>query len=288
MKLFTYIAHGMILVATVAVILAIIFFRTKTPQEQAQFFYELHNQFPFGSKEEAWILDKTIELDSTFDMAYRAKSIRYTRLGLLEEGMKYLNQAVDLNPVDHLGYRAYFKLFTLHDYRGAISDLVRLDPLTPDFRDAPWGHDIDFLLGLAYQGLGDYEKAFQYIDQSIMAASKERSEEWVDVEIFLYRGILQWKLNQQEGAIQDFEKAIQYYDKFTEAYYYKSLVEHEMGNLSEAVSSIQLAKQYFQQGYRELHPYYQLPFQVELADIEEALNEIVMISANRGELAESL
>ena len=245
MKIFTYIAHGMIMVATIGIVFAIVFFKTKSPREQAQVFYDLHNQFPFGSKEEAWVLDKAIELDSTFSMAYRAKSLRYTRVGLLEEGMKYLDHAVALDPIEHLGYRGYYRLFSLHDYHGAIEDLNRLDQLTPGFRDAPWGHDIYFLLGLAYLGLEDRESAFDYIDKSIVETSKERSEEWVNVEIFLYRGLIQWDLGRPQEALEDMNKAILFYDRFSEAYFHKAKIEQALGHLSEAIQSVKMAKKTF-------------------------------------------
>ena len=76
----------------------------------------------------------------------------------------------------------------------------------------------------------------------------------------------------------DFDKAIKYYDKFSEAYFYKAAVEQEVGNLSEAIQSLQTAKKYFEAGYREIHPYYQLPYQVELVDLEALENQLLLIS----------
>lgn len=278
MKLFRIIAHGMILLAVVILVIAIIFFKTKSPREQSLFFYELQKQVPAGSLEELWLLDKAIELDSTNALAYREKSISYTRNGLFEEGMKCINAAVRYDPVNQLGYRGHIKLFSIGDYEGAIQDFRHLDSLTPNFRDAPWGNDIYYVMGLAYQGLGDFKTAYDYLDKSVIETSLERSEEWVNVEIFFYRGIMSWKLNKKEEALEDFERAIGYYDKFSEAHYYKAMILKELGRLDEAIESIKCAQKYFSMGYREIHPFYRLPYQLHEESIEELVDELMMIS----------
>ncbi len=280
MKLFRIIAHGMILLAVLILVAAIIFFKTKNPREQSEFFYELQKLVPAGSLEELWILDKAIQLDSTNALAYREKSISYTRNGLFEEGMKCINAAVKYDPINQLGYRGHVKLFSIGDYEGAIRDFQLLDSLTPNFRDAPWGNDIYYVMGLAYQGLGDYQTAYDYLNKSVLETSLERSEEWVNVEIFFYRGIMSLKLNKKEEALEDFNRAINYYDKFSEAHYYKAKILKELGKLDDAIKSINSAKKYFAMGYREIHPYYRLPYQLHEENIEELVDELMMISAD--------
>ena len=278
MRVFRIIAHAMIFLTIVMMGIAILFFRTKLPREQAEFFYKLQKQFPDGSEEEQWILNKAIELDSSYALAYREKATSFIRNGLFEEGMHFINQAVSQDPINQLGYRGHVKLFTIGDYQGALNDFIALDSLTPNFRDAPWGNDIYYVMGLAHYGLRDFTKAYDYLNRSIEETAKERSEEWVNVEIFLYRGLMSWELNRLEEALQDFDKAIYYYDKFSEAHYYKAKALKEAGRLDQAIESATLARKYLNMGYQELHPYYKLPFQISGENIDMLIEDLVMVS----------
>ncbi|MDF0705736.1 hypothetical protein [Flagellimonas okinawensis] len=91
-----------------------------------------------------------------YSEAFFERSVPFNKNGDYATGFYYLNHAVELNPLEHLGYRGYMKLRFLRNYKAALADFDRLDAMTPDVVDAPWGEDIDFLRGEAYYGMGKY------------------------------------------------------------------------------------------------------------------------------------
>ncbi|MBG7610769.1 tetratricopeptide repeat protein, partial [Polaribacter sp. BAL334] len=103
--------------------------------------------------------EKAIEYDQNNSDAWMERSVSYNKSGDFKQGFEYLNKAVELNPTSHLGYRAWIRLRKIRDYDKALADFDRLDSLTPNFVDAPWGENIDFLRGECYFGIKDYRKA---------------------------------------------------------------------------------------------------------------------------------
>jgi len=59
-----------------------------------------------GSRESQVRFDSIIALNPNYAWAYFEKSVAYLKRGLLLDGLKYLNKAVELDPKSHLCYRA--------------------------------------------------------------------------------------------------------------------------------------------------------------------------------------
>jgi tetratricopeptide (TPR) repeat protein len=108
--------------------------------------------------------------------------VKFNKAGDFHTGFIYLNKAVELNPTSHLGYRGWIRLRKIRDYDNALSDFDRLDSLTPNFVDAPWGEDIDFLRGECYFGKKNYPKAIELFNRNI----KNQKEDWADIHSFVY------------------------------------------------------------------------------------------------------
>ncbi|MCB0643103.1 MAG: tetratricopeptide repeat protein, partial [Phaeodactylibacter sp.] len=215
------------------------FAQTPTDREQALQWFEKQKQFAQGSVVEQYYLQKAIEADPTFSPALKEKSVPYNKRGLYAEGFRLLNQAVTADPVEHLGYRGFVKLYMLRDYEGALADFIRLDSLTPNFRDAPWSEDIEHVKGIAYLMLKKRESAITSFSDCIRAISAQSGEDWVDVKVFLYRGIAYLEMAQLELALADFNKALELYPKFSEAWYYKGITFAKMGQAMESCEALQ-------------------------------------------------
>jgi tetratricopeptide (TPR) repeat protein len=145
---------------------------------------------------------------------YFEMSVPHNKRGDFATGFFLLNKAVALNPKAHLGYRGYMKLRFLRDYVGALTDFSQLDTLTPNFVDAPWGEDIDFLRGECYYGLKKYESAIASFQQSL----KNQKEDWADVQTFVYLGLCNDQLGKTAEAITAYETALKYAPTTCEAH----------------------------------------------------------------------
>ncbi len=242
-------------------------------KEDAVFYYNLQTKYVQGSVKEQRYLDKAIELDSLYVDALVEKSVSHNKRGQFAIGMKFLNKGVELDPVEHLGYRGFVKLYMLRDYFGALNDFLRLDELTPEFRDAPWGEDIYKVIGLSYLGMKEYKKALSYFKQSIEEVSKDNGEEWVESRTFIYYGVCAMKTQNLDDALQSFNTYIKYNPENPSGYYYKAKVLLDLGHsLDEDVKALlNTALNLANRGFIETSPYFELPYQIYPSDIKQLL-----------------
>lgn len=180
---------------------------------------------------------------------YFEQSVAYNKYGYYNKGFELLDQAVDLNPKMHLGYRGYMKLRFLRDFDGALADFDRLDSLTPNFNDAPWGENIDFLRGECHYGNKDYAKAIDAFQLNI----DNQESGWADVHSFVYLGMCEYELGNFEKSIIDLNNAIKESDKTPEAYFYLAKVYKAMDSLPKARQNLIKAKELI--SYKRTDPY---------------------------------
>lgn len=100
-------------------------------------------------------------------------SVAYNKNGEFQEGMRRLNKANSLNPIDHLGYSGWIKYTKLKDYENGLKDFHLLDKLSKT-TEYPWGENIYFQMGICHQGLGNYDSAIVYYDKFIASKKKNR------------------------------------------------------------------------------------------------------------------
>ncbi|SFF95215.1 TPR repeat-containing protein [Salegentibacter agarivorans] len=195
------------------------------------------------------------------DEIYFEQSVPYNKRGFYKEGFQLLNKAVELKPKMHLGYRGYMKLRFLRDFKGALKDFNRLDSLTPNFVDSPWGEDIDFLMGEAYFGLEKYDKAITHFGKSI----ENQGEGWVDIQAFVYTGLSEYKLGNFDEAKIQFEKALSQSKYTVEAHLGLAKIYLETGDLTKGKLHLDKAEKYF--SYKRNDPYNEYLNEVYESDI---------------------
>lgn len=166
------------------------------------------------------------------------KSYLINKSGDFHRGFKYLNRAVALDPVAHLGYRGWIRLRKLRDFDQALADFNRLDSLTPGYVDAPWGEDIDFLRGECYFGNKQYYKAVKSFHKSL----KNQKEGWADVQAYVYLGICQYKLGNYDQGIVVLKEGLNQYDKICEAHYWLAKIYQTLNKMDSAREHIQKAR----------------------------------------------
>ncbi|GAA4311898.1 tetratricopeptide repeat protein [Pontixanthobacter gangjinensis] len=197
------------------------------------------------------------------DEIYFEQSVPFNKRGDHATGFAILNKAVELNPKVHLGYRGYIQLRFLRNYRAALEDFNRLDSLTPQIVDTPWGEDIDFLRGEAYFGLKEYEKARMHFLNSI----SNQGEEWVDIQAFVYAGLCEERLGNMDQAKEHFQQAIHQSKYTVEAHLGLARIYLKQELFEEANSHLEQAEKYMV--YKRDDPYNEYLNEVYLEDIEE-------------------
>lgn len=199
--------------------------------------------------------------DPLNDEIYFEQSVPFNKRGYYAEGFNLLNEAVELNPEMHLGYRGYLKLRFLRDFEGALKDLNRLDSLTPKVRDTPWGEDIDFLRGEAYFGMMEYQESIDHFSKSI----ENQGESWVDIQAFIYNGLAEYELGNFNNARIQFEKALKQSKYSVEAHLGLAKIYLRLGDQEKAEAHLAKAEQYF--AYKRNDPYNEFLNEVYKTDI---------------------
>ena len=202
---------------------------------------------PQGTQFSQFVLSTLIGDFPNYSDAFLEKSVPYNKRGLYYEGFKLLNNAVDLNPKEHLGYRGWMKLNKLKDYQGAIKDFKKLDSLTPDYFDVNGG-SINYLLATAYQGIGN-------ADESMFFYKKLFEENKNNYPIFpisyVNYGILLDRKGLHKEAIEQFNTALEKTNnKLSEAYYNKALAYKKLGVGDSADFFFNKALSSYDQGYK--------------------------------------
>lgn len=218
--------------------------------------------FPQGSMQSDLYYQLILERYPDTQEAYMSRSVAYTKRGDHQTGFALLNKAVELNPVQNLGYRSFVKLYMLHDYEGALADCLRLDSLTAHAKPGVWGEDMDMVIGLCYLQLNQLEPARTYLNQSLKRIEKKYGQQWLSPRTLLYLAITHHKEGHDREALEVLDKLTSIYPNYTEAYYYRACCYaalHDRGGLESAVET---GRRLFNKYGVETNPYFELPYQV--------------------------
>lgn len=180
------------------------------------------------------------------------------------EWKKLIDQAVALDPMEYLGYRAWCRVQFLRDYQGAITDLELLKQSTDyDIGYCQTGrYHLDIVLALCYKEMGALDKA-----RSLMTATLSRDDYFVEAYDYYHFGVLEYEVGNYEEAIQFFQKQIDNNDSFGEVYYFKALAYKQLKKIEYYKQSLEKAEAYYKEG-RYLTDSYTEPLdKIYLADI---------------------
>lgn len=194
--------------------------------------------------------------------AYMSRSVAYNKCGEHATGFAMLNRAVELDPMQNLGYRAFVKLYMMHDYEGALQDCLRLDSLTAYAKPGVWGEDMDMVIGLCYLQLADFQKARLRFTNSINRVTQKSGKQWNSPRVFLYLGITLMKEKAYSQATQVLNELIKLYPNYSEAYYYKAQCYGSLKDLRNAEAALKKCKRVFEKHGAEKNAYFELPYQI--------------------------
>ena len=160
-----------------------------------------------GSSKMMTLVEHAIALDPNNADARRELSIPYLKRGMPGQWKPLFDKAVALDPVNWQGWRGYLYLYFYRNYEKAIEDFDATDQLTPDFDDYPQGQSVNYMRGVAYMGLEDWDKAKLYFDTYINEQIATSGEDYADVTAFLYRGIIAYQNNEHRKCYRRFSKS---------------------------------------------------------------------------------
>ena len=247
------------------VVLAIFYLMFFSPKEK-RFVFAEHLQGKFLSQK---IFDILVSQDPKYSEAYFEWSVAYNKRGDYEKGFELLDKAVELDPKLHLGYRGWLKFHKIKDYQGSINDLKRLDSLTPNFIDTPWGENIHYILGLSFKGLKKYTLALKEFDENLKT---EKDSSWVDPNLFLYKGIIYIDIGDFDKAIKNFDACLNNNNNNSpEAYFHKGIVFKQLNKMDSAKICFKKSEELFNKGYKLNDVYNEVQDELYLSDIIEEL-----------------
>jgi len=181
-------------------------------------------------------MDSIILLNPNDPEPYYRKAVREYRRGDYINGLQNLEIAAQLNPGEYANYLGYVYMADLRDYDRA-QEIFEMAATKGYKEDVIVAGTVYMRLGIVYYKKGLYQKAIKALDKDVA----EFGEKNVYTYTFVYRGMAKAKLNDAEGAIADFDKAIELWDKCPEAYYHKAILLQELGKKQEACRMVQKA-----------------------------------------------
>jgi tetratricopeptide (TPR) repeat protein len=200
------------------------------------------------------------------------KAVAHILRGEAMSGMNYIQKAIDLDPYYYLGLRAWNRMRYVHDYKGAIADFDALEKISGRSFVYVTSVHMYMLKDLCYQELGDHAKALETYNTGINQQVTDKGEQWVGSYDYLYRGILKYKMNDFEGAIEDLSRQVKEYESLADTYYYRGMSYAAVGRKDEARTDLQLSKDLMLgQGQRRWDPLTVLPDEVYLSNVDAAL-----------------
>lgn len=196
-----------------------------------------------GSPDNMKLLEKAVRLNSDNDLAWKELSIPYIYRGMYKEWSLHINEAVRINPQAWQSRRGYDKLHYLRDYTGALFDLDRMDTLTPQTVDYVSNTSVDFLRGLCYLGLKDFDNSKLYFHRYIDYESREVGEEFIDEDVFLYLGIIANYEKQYDLALEYLSRAEKFEVSIADVDYHKGVALLNKGQYELAKETLLSARE---------------------------------------------
>lgn len=206
---------------------------------------------------------KSIELCPDFAYAYFELSIPYAKRGLINEWHNLINRAVQLDPKQYLGWRAWYHWFFMRNYNRAIADIDSLRVIVNyDIGVTGDGlYHLLFLKALCYKGLGENEKAIAAIIECM-----QKKDYNVGIYDYLHLGVLYLEVGNIDKAILALENQNQH-NEVSEAFFYLAQAYQKIGQKSKSLLLLDTALKKYDT-HRSMHnPYIQLDDKIYRSDI---------------------
>lgn len=248
-----------------------------TPEEQlalAKTLTDGISNYYQGSPGCQLLLEEARSLDPSNALVYREIGVPYLKRGIASAFPHYYGKAADLDPLGWTGWRGYLYLYFYRDYERALTDFNRLDTITPGVVDYPQSISVDFMRGVCYLQLGQYQSAISYFDQHITYETSITGFKYIAPETFLFRGIAYLKMGQPAAAIQSFETGLSLEDYNADLMYWLAKTHAQEGHTTQARNYLTQAQQAFAKNDYNRRPYVEEFYQLYESDLTALAAEL--------------
>lgn len=185
-----------------------------------------------GSKESQMTFDSAIAIGPNYAWAYYEKAVPYLKRGFLYKGLQILNEAVKLEPLNYLCYRASWS-WGYRNYDLCIQDLETYYAMPNAYMQFTPGGEMNMkiVLSLAYAKNNNFQQAIKTVEDYLETI---QSEEYLGYSDYHVLGLFYVHNKQYDKAIAAFEKQFPIMDNIADSYYYLGLAHKGKGNIEEA------------------------------------------------------
>lgn len=214
------------------------------------------------SVEHQLYLDSLISILPKEPFFWQQKAMPLFKQKKYELGMKYLDKAIELDSTNHYReYRAFIKCIFQKNYSESLEEFNYLTKINGDY-GIIMDHPYSFWIGLCYLQLNEFDKAQKFIENSIAFGQKNN---FVNPYELFYLGIIEYEKGNYQNAINNLNKSLEQYEKFSDAKYYKALSLINLNKKEEGEILLLEAQKDFKNGFsfNEGNSLYeQFPYQV--------------------------
>ncbi len=222
-----------------------------------------------GTVSERQIIKEADILNSASADVQREYGVPYLKRGFAHEANKYYTEASKKDPLTWLGYKGYCWLYFYRDYETALREFNELDTLTPNFVDHPQATSIDYMRGICYLKLGNYDEAISMLKKHLKKEKEEIGANYIEALPYQLLGICYLQKKDYKTAQQYFEEGLEYNENIADLWYYQALNYSKMNELDKALVSLDKAEYYLLQGNYNNRNYVEEFYQIYIQDIQK-------------------
>jgi len=211
---------------------------------------------------------KAIAICPYFAYPYREIGSSYIKTGNFVEWKKYIDKAVQYDPLSYLHVRASLRYKFFADYEGTLRDIEKLEVLVDrDIGPNSIGtYHLNIVKGLCYKALGEKDKAIQIIEQQLKTSNQD-----FNACDYLHLGVLYLEEHKIDKALHNFDLQSKK-NELAESHYYKALCYKKLNKAEIALKHLRKAKELFEKEIRMHDRFNELFDQIYLSDIEREMD----------------
>jgi tetratricopeptide (TPR) repeat protein len=225
--------------------------------------YQFHSDFLYP-------MQKAIKICPYFAYPYREIGAPYVKAGNFVEWKKYIDKAVEYDPLSYLHVRASLRYKFFADYKGTLEDIEKLEELMQgDIGITSNGtYHLNIVKGLCYKALGNRKKAIEIIERQIL-----QGDNYFNTFDYLHLGVLYLEEDKIEDGLKYFEMQSNNYE-MAENQFYIALCYKKIHQYKTALIHLERAKKLFENETRMYDKFNELFDQIYLSDIEREIDII--------------
>lgn len=227
-----------------------------------------------GSVGERMIIYEGNKLNPENAWGMREIGVPYLKRGFAAEANTYYEKAIEYDPEEWLGYKAYCWLYFYRDYEGVLEELERFDAFTPGVVDYPQSTSVNYMKGICFLHLNREDEAIEVLSQHLEKEIKDVGHEYIDAMPYLTLAMAYHKKGAYEMADSIYSLGIKYNDTTADLYYYAAQNALKINKIPIARQYLDKTKYWFAKGSINARPYVEEFYAIYEEDIDALEQEI--------------